>query len=267
MQIRTFPISPGGRLPDLNRIIANPIPPDAGIAYTLFARYCELVIGLLQAGDAGGSDRLNRIFALQATGKAPAAALEMVAGDLQKPGETVQDWLEREYAQQARQKHLYADTDALAARLRELESLPMVGTGEKGTFGVARITLDQLVANGHGYKFSAGDYAALYRSYFTLSRDAPPLLQPAIQEYILALEALRAGKTRPFRQHFQKGRETFATGVAKQKALTEYLDELERNTSRPASTLRTILGPLIDQSRERRDALDPPLREYLRKVD
>jgi len=255
------------RYPLIAKLLRNPVPADLRLPYTLYSRYCDLLLSVIEARDSDTEIRLQHIFELETAGRDPEAAIRLVMADRFTPEDDFQTWFVREASRLARRARRTLTADETARRLLELQVISAV-SAEKGAVGLRQITLDQLADNLAVYEARHTDVSGLYRNLFNLMRDAPPLLQPPLQFYLQAVEALAADHPRTFRRCLERGREAFPAALEKQKKLDAYLDGLERNTSRSSEDeITAVFLPLIQESRQRHRALVPELQAFLDSLE
>ena len=102
----------------------------------------------------------------------------------------------------------------------------------------------------------------LYDTLLELYRDAPILVQPAIQAYIVGVDAMKAGNQKQALHLFAKARIELATCAIRQQQLSAYLNNLDNETPGEAILRRQILF-LAHESRNRQRALAPDIHEFL----
>ena len=102
----------------------------------------------------------------------------------------------------------------------------------------------------------------LHDSLQQLHRDAPFLLQPAIQAYLLSADALGAGNPKRAQQLLVKARAEFGAAAARQQQLVTRLNELGEENLADELLRRQILS-LARDSRNHQRALAPDIHEFL----
>jgi len=102
----------------------------------------------------------------------------------------------------------------------------------------------------------------LYDALLELYRDAPILLQPAIQAYILGVDAMKSSNQKRALQLFAKARLEFATCAIRQQQLNTYLNALDDENHEDA-LLRRQMRALASESRDRQRALVPDIHAFL----
>jgi hypothetical protein len=258
-----FTLATGVPRPSVKRLLETPPPAPQGPLFALYARYCDLLVGVLERGARGQAARLPRIFALQAAGRAPWPAMELVLAGQLPPGDDAQSWFERESQALARAQQRMARTDDVCARLAQLQRVAAVVTGPHGSVATHDVTLDQIAAGDAPFELRPEEIDALYRGLFLLLRDAPPLLQPPLQRHLQAVEALSKGQRRTFRRHLGAATAEFAEALVRQRRLEAYLDQIELHVAPRPEALLNLLLPLAAESRERRRGWHPELHSYL----
>ena len=90
----------------------------------------------------------------------------------------------------------------IAERVAELETVPMVGGS--GPEALKRVRLEDMPKILEDYKADTRAFLRLEQRFKDLQLDAPFWLQPSLDQYIEALQLLREGKMRRFKNEFQK---------------------------------------------------------------
>lgn len=258
-----FTLPPGTPPPRLAQLLASPVPPDLPLAYPLYARYCDLLLGVLERAGRGPDGLLVPLVELQAAGREPFPALQFLLTGRLQPGDDEQSWFAREALTLARLQRRTARAEDVAARVRDLQRLAAVVSGTRGTVVTQDVTLEQLAAGDAEYQPSREELDRLYRDFFDLLRSAPPLLQPPLQEYMQAVEALARDEPRTFRRALRRAQQAFPAALTRQQEVEEYLNSLTQNVAPSPAPLLQMLLPLAAESRARQRALHPALQEYL----
>lgn len=258
-----------GRLPDLDAFTRQPVAPEWTIPYTLYSRYADLLLTLLQFNDGSRDRRVQRILELQAAGRPPLQAMQLALADRMPSGETLQDWARRESSKLFRLQRRTQRSALIRERLQELLSIAVVTPGRTGTYGWERMQISRLPEmTAAGAPGVAATRVNLQRQLGELAREAPPLLQPPLRLFAEALQNLREGGDEDkLRRSLSKAQADFEAAAVMQDKLDQYLDGLERETGNRSVRCLELLQPLAVRRNIQLRGLDPEIQDWLDSLD
>ena len=256
-----------GTYPRLAELVTSPILPAPAreAVYRLYALHCHLLLRAVAAGPPRDRDRLRQLVQLLAHGREPIVALQFVLGASLNDGRGLQRWYEREAPRVSRQGRRQARADEVLARLRMLETVPMVMPGQED-FGCERVPIDEVPKTLKSYALDREALQAKLHNLFELVKDAPVLLQEPLADYIDAFQALERGRTFTFKRRLRKARKRFRKAMTRQRAVEACLDHWDRKARLPAQQF-TLYRDAVRRAQERQRALAPELYRYLDELD
>ncbi len=281
---------PGGGVPDLKGLLENPVPPDDPLLYPLYARSCDALLAVLESQQTAGESRILRIFELEAAGRAPSEAIRIVMLDHFAAKEQLQEWFRRSADQfKAGRPPAKLTLGGIQERIAVLDTALQASETPVSAPAPAGAPLTAVVGPGRqdvpflpaapesGRTAEAAVPAApgmdaicgFYNTLVALRSSAPILLHAPLQEYVLAVDALRDGNRSRMRRLSAKARSEFADAVRRQQEITALLDGLEQETGLvvAGSELHQLALEIARESRLRRRALAPELNDWLDKLE
>ena len=193
---------------------------------------------------------------MEAFGRTPVEACAFLLSNNLKPGQTLQGWYEQQVVQVSRRGRRIDVRESIEARVEALESIAVVGGN--GPAAVQRIRLDDLPDILRDYKLDKVALANLQQRFLEIRKDASPLLQPALEQYVAALIALAGGHERRFRAEFQKARAMFAEALAQQRQIEQVVDQYEREYVPPQLRFDAYLD-IVERYRQLNEQAFPKL--------
>ncbi len=257
-----------GRIPDLGNLADHPVPPEAYLAYLLYARYADLLLSLIERADTGKDGCLRRILEFQAAGRAPSQAVRLALGDRPENGQSLPAWEAQETVRLIRRHHRPRSSQEIRERLNEITSVTLAAPGRTGVVGWGRVPFEQASETAGTAELAPQAVANRLRQLNELWRGAPLLLQPSLHRFSAGLQAAAAARDpRPLQQDWKLARAQFDEAAARQDRLEDFLEGLEKETGRSPALQAEVLLPLAAAGVERRRALFPELALWLDSLD
>ncbi len=252
------------QFPDVTALMQEPPPADAGPAYRLYALHCNLLMAAI-ARESEGRDRLRRLFSLQARGREAVAAASFVLNDVFRAGEDVQQWYEGAAQSVSRRGRRPMKVAAVTRAVAELVTVPVLTPATVGA-GPTALPIEDVPQRVETLRDDPKALNDLQHRLFELGKDAPHLLQPAIQRFLAGIEALQIGRMFTFRRTMRRARRELGEAVLKQQALEELLDSYEGDTATVEQRFPLFLE-VAERNRQRQRLLDPELHRLLDELE
>lgn len=220
------------RFPPLEAFLSGRPPASDGILFRVYLTHCNLLLDILE----GTTRNLPALLETWAQGEdqgglSPVQALEkaLPPGSLQN-GETVQTWYERNALALANENVRDDSPEALRQRLEELLTVSFLSADSQD--GITRVHLERLPEMSKDYRLDVAALAEVQKGLMRFKTSVPLLMQDSIGKYVAAVDALRQGIVRDFRERLLEGRQEFAKAASLQGRATEMLDDAEAEGER-----------------------------------
>ena len=248
-----------GVFPEVQRLIQDPVPPEATVLYRLYALHCDLLALCLL--ESAGADAAQRLLQLDARGRPPLEALSFVLQDAMAAGETVQSWYTRTVTDRSRLGRRYSDTDSTAERFDALVTVAVAVPADLDSRG-NRMPLEEVPEKLAALAQDKEAVGRLQHDMFELLKDAPLLLQAPMSLYCDACNELASGRQRPARNGMRKARKQFDEALVRQRRVDAYLDDEERRYV-PAERRFALPLDVVGRTARADRSLAPELQRYL----
>ena len=220
------------RFPPLAHLVSGPAPFSDGALFRVYLVHCNLLLDILE-GTTRNLPELLAEWALAECrdGLPPLEALKhaLPEGSLM-PGETMQAWYERNALALVNDRVVDDSVEALQQRLEELMTVSFLSADSQD--GIMRVHLERLPELSRDYHWDSAALGEVQNGLMRLLPSVPPLLQEAVGKYISAVDALRQGVNRDFRERLYDGRHEFESASVLQAKAEEMLDEAEEDDER-----------------------------------
>jgi len=194
--------------------------------FEIYMLHADLLLLSLETMRRGQSDLFVKMLQGERSSQDPLAVFDELLGKHYAEGKGRQEFYERRVSIISLQRHRGGGAEMIAERVEELETVPLVGGS--GPDALKRVRLEEIPKVLEDYKADTRAFLRLEQRFKDLRLDAPYLLQDSLGLYVEALQLLREGKMRRFRNEFKKAREAFRVAMVKQRAMEAFLQEQER---------------------------------------
>ena len=212
--------------PDIDMLLGGGIDIEFKPLFELYMLHCDLLLLSLETLRGSQLDLLRRLLEGERSKLDPLAVFDDVFRKYYPDGKGRQEFYEHRVSIVSRQRHRGGGTEMIAERVAELVTVPFVGGGGPGA--LKRVDLVDMPQILEDYKADTRAFLKLEQRFKDLRVDAPYWLKPPLDLYVDALQLLREGKMRRFKNEFKKAQEAFQKALGKQRKLEAYLDEQER---------------------------------------
>lgn len=250
-----------GEFPRISALFKLPVSPERQAAYRLYALHCHLLVLALQSASRPPNSTLYRMLELLAHGRDPVEAATFLLRDQFGAGEELQAWYERAALRVSRRGRRPSAAADVAQRLQELETVPMVTLGTANS-GCVRVPIEEVPDKLKSYQLDRAAVRKLEHDCYELMKDAPPLLQKSLLDYVAAFQAFGDGSVHAFTRKLRRARKDFAEALKRQQAIEAYLESLEAEATPATDRFGLYLDAARRNERRCRD-LDPMLHTYL----
>ena len=221
---RVFPVTKlileSGRIPHLRDFVNNPLGLDDPVLYELYAESCALIIRICLAENV---DCLMNLIRAD-IGASPADDLFAVLNRFENERD-VQGWYAAEARRLAINMFQPISAETALARLRELETVPIVKPDALGGFGVVLVPLEDVAQYLKPRKQGFSKISDRLDKFDDLRADSPFLLHDAIDQYVVALRQLATGDGRDFTERIKGARTKFAKDYKTSVAVSAFLSQ------------------------------------------
>lgn len=252
--------------PNVDRLVKAPVPPSAALAYRLYSLHCHLLVNTIRNSKADNGPGFSTYLNMIAQDRDALEALTFLVRPSFLDGEDLQSWYQRRASRLARRGRYRASIAEVRRRWKNLRTVRLRAPGPGGAVVQQTVPLENLAAVVKEGRITKDGLTSLQRQFFELNRDAPPLVQPALLQYVSALRRLSQGKLFFYRENVRAADEAFAERAARQERVENYLDNVQRAFYPPEVHLMTYLRAM-HTSREQRRQLDPELNNYLKRIE
>ncbi|NMA46751.1 MAG: hypothetical protein GX945_09335 [Lentisphaerae bacterium] len=213
--------------PRVDELLLSRLSPDYSELFQLHMLHCDLLVGCFERLPAPHGQIFCELLELAAHGRPLVQAASYVLQNYQPGVVSLQAWYERQVLLVCDRGIRHQSLAMIIECVEVLESVQMVKAG-RGLDLVERVHLDEVPDVIKDLKLDRNAIGHLQLCFYELKRDAPVLLQPALDMYGEALATLANGHTTRFRREFRAAREEFARAVDRQQRVAAVLDEAER---------------------------------------
>ncbi len=231
------------RIPRLRRLLEQPMPRDYPVLYQLYGEACALLLKLLLDHDEQVIARL-----MQQPAPADELFVLLTAFDSER---AIQYWYEDAVGKQVTNVVTPSSYDRIRRQLHELETVPILKSGNFGTFGYQRVPIEDVGYVLNTYKNKQKRIDALRAGFYELQQSSPAFLRPALTGHIEALALLEKGKQRSFVKRVRAARAQFEEDFKRGCAIEAYLKSVEDGNGRSLYNYKTYFRILERDSRMR----------------
>ncbi len=211
-----------GRLPELRAILNLPVPPTQPLVYDLYVDLSSAALQVLLRTDPAA---IPKLMAKVKPIETPYKALLPLIPIKDKSDPAVKDWFVKRIDRLLNGAGMGGTPASVKQALKRIETIQVQIPKENRTKEVA---LDRVREVDPRYKYVARDLDHRLEQLYRLQHDAPPLLQPAVREYIKAVTYLRHKGERKFREHLAQARNMFEQSFTKAEEIHKLLLKIER---------------------------------------
>lgn len=201
-----------------------------GALLRLHLMHADLLVAMLENTSSPAGENVKALLLAEQQGQNLLQTLDELTRHLRSEGESLQVLYQRLVLRAAQRQRRLSGEDVIEERVRQLESVPVVGL--EATTAVKRIRLDDIPDVLKNY---SGDKQGLFRleqRFHELRLASPYLLRDALLTYAQAIAWLRNDNVSRFRQTIRQAREQFQKAMAKQRRVQEIMDDYQtRNTT------------------------------------
>ncbi|NLG14468.1 MAG: hypothetical protein GX561_09755 [Lentisphaerae bacterium] len=240
--------------PEVDKLLAEGIDADFGPIFDLYMMHCDLLMLSLETLKGSQRQRIQNLLIDDRNNLDPIEAFDKAFATYYEKDETRQAFYVRRVAAVSRRRHRGSSTDVIADAVQELETVKVVGGS--GPAGLKTVRLEDMPKLLEDYKTDTRAFLQLEQKFRELKFDAPLLLQPSLDKYILALQHIREGQTRRFKRDFRNARKEFQEALQKQRKIEAILDDEERKHISAGRRFEDYLE-IIDRYRDFSDQLRP----------
>ncbi len=240
--------------PEVDKLLAEGIDADFGSLFDLYMMHCDLLMLSLETLKGSQRKRIQDLLIDDFNNLDPIEAFDKAFATYYEKDETRQAFYERRVAAVSRRRHRGSSTDVIADAVQELETVKVVGGS--GPAGLKTVRLEDMPKLLEDYKTDTRAFLQLEQQFRELKFDAPLLLQPSLDKYILALQHIREGQTRRFKRDFRNARKEFQEALERQRKIEAILDVEERKHISARRRFEDYLE-IIDKYHEFSDQLRP----------
>ncbi|MDD4539401.1 MAG: hypothetical protein PHT80_10340, partial [Lentisphaeria bacterium] len=213
--------------PRVDELLLSRLTPDYSELFQLHMLHCDLLAGCFELLTATHGQIFRELLELTAHGRPLVEAVGYVLQNHQPGVISLQAWYERQVLVVCDRGIRHQSLAMIVDCVEVLESVQMVKAGQ-GLDLIERVRLDEVPNVVKDLKLDLAAIGQLQLRFYEVVKDAPVLLQPALDMYREALATLATGDTARFRHEFRAAREEFARVVARQRRIAAVLDEAER---------------------------------------
>lgn len=213
--------------PRVDELVMSALSPEYTDLFQLHMLHCDLLVGCYELLPAARGQVIRELLELSAKGRPLVESLRDVLQSYQPGMLSLQAWYERQVLIVCHRGIRHQSLDMIVDCVDILETVRMVHAGN-GLEMVRRVRLDEVPDAIKDLKLDRAAVGQLQLRFHEVRKDAPVLLQPALDRYIAALGTLAAGQTGRFRQEFKDACGEFARAVAQQRRIAAVLDSAER---------------------------------------
>lgn len=218
--------------PPLATLVSGQAPLSDGALFRVYLTHCNLLLDILE-GTTRNLPELLTTWALAECrdGLPSLEALKraLPEGSLQQ-GESTQAWYERNALAMVSENVRDDSAEALQQRLEELLTVSFLSADSQD--GIVRVHLERLPEMSRDYHLDSVALGEVQNGLIRLLPSVPMLLQPAVGKYISAVDALRQGVFRDFRERLYDARHEFAAASVRQAKAEDMLDEAAEGDER-----------------------------------
>lgn len=226
-----------GEFPRIDWLLTHEIPPASPMLFRLYAVHCDLFIQCLETATRDFPKLITASWKAEMNQDTPpGAALAAALGQAAfRTGENLQGWYERNALIQCRRGLRANAPEDIEEQLARLLVLPVLDADVSS--GIREVHIEQVPKVLKDYRFDAGAIANLQNRLMQLKLSAPPLLHPAIDKYIIAVDAFRRQEYDSFRKSFAEAKTEFTRGRARHERVQQLLGDAGA-TGLPADQIR-----------------------------
>lgn len=213
--------------PRVDELLLSRLTPDYSELFQLHMLHCDLLAGCFELLPAAHGQIFRELLELTAHGRPLVEAVGYVLQNHQPGVISLQAWYERQVLVVCDRGIRHQSLAMIVDCVEVLESVQMVKAGQ-GLELVERVRLDEVPDVVKDLKLDLNAIGQLQLRFYEVKKDAPVLLQPALDMYSEALASLATGNTARFRHEFRAARSEFARVVARHRRIAAVLDEAER---------------------------------------
>jgi len=213
--------------PKLDVLLANPVPSNQRYFFELYMMHCDLLLLALESIQGTKDGIIVGMLAAEQGGEDAMAALERLVAPQNKGGESLQAMYERLVFKAARRRRRQNGDEVIAERVRELETVPVLGY-EAGT-ALRRVPLEEVPDVLKDYHSDVQAVFRLEGKFRELREASPYLLREPLEKYALAMRWIREGNMRRFKKDIGEARREFQKALTRQRKLNIAMDKYERN--------------------------------------
>jgi hypothetical protein len=213
--------------PRVDELMLSRLSPDFSELFQLHMLHCDLLAACFEFLPATTGRIFRQLLELTAQGRPLVEAASYLLESYQPGVLSLQAWYERQVLVVCDRGIRHQSLEMIIDCVELLESVQMVHAGQ-GPEPLRRVRLDELPDALKDLKLDVTAIGRLQMRFHDLKKDAPVLLQPALDSYSEALGRLGNGDIARFRHEFRVARREFAEAVARQRRVAAAVDEAER---------------------------------------
>lgn len=219
--------------PDLILLLTTSVPPDFTGLFQCYAMHCDLILYAFDKTNLKCQKMCRRLLEMEAYERPPVSAVNFLLGSSLPQGTTPQWWYQQNIRQVANRGRPSSNAQVIAAKVAELEILPVVSPLRVDA--VMHVRLENAPEAFTDLRTDNGALMKRRRDFMQLAIAAPPLMRSALEGYGNAIGSLLEGDVKNFHRRLSLARKEFDEAMKRQQTVEQLMDAFERDNI-PVST-------------------------------
>ena len=214
-----------GFFPNAKKLCSTPASMETPCLFQLYCMHSEIMLQCFEKLQPERGVAIKKMLEMEAFGREIEESMDFVAGGMLPSGMSLQGWYERHAPMACRRDRTAEGSESIEAKVRNLESVPIVSAGNEGS--VRFVVIEDVPKAFNDLKTDKTALRRRQAQFLELRNEAPPLLQPPIEAFAHALAMLADGNVKQFRKEMADARREMSAALARQRKMELALTQAE----------------------------------------